>query len=309
MSRKVLCVHADAAVRARLAELARDAGGEAVEAEPRAALKRSRGAQVALAGGEAGLDVLARLALDRPAMPRIAVVETSDAETLLAAVERVHPWALVPLPLDLPRLTGALRDALACVLEGPPTELTRPVPRPPVERHFDDLVRDRLTGAESFHYLRLRLDEELERSSRYVRPLSLLLVDVDDLRAVNDRFGRGVGDFALREVAYQLASGARAVDRVGRWAAGAFAMLLPETTAGAALGLAERLRENIAARRIEPPPQLTGGRVVRVRVTVSCGVACTICDGVSRSATLVARADAALARAKQAGRNHTFVDK
>jgi diguanylate cyclase (GGDEF)-like protein len=142
-----------------------------------------------------------------------------------------------------------------------------------------------------------------------VRPLSLVLVDVDDLRGINDRWGRTVGDFALRQVASALTAGARMVDRVGRWSGGTFALVLPETTAGAAYGIAERLRADVAARRYPaaPPPGLE--RVpARLRLTVSCGAACTLKEGASRPQSLLARADAALARAKQRGRNRSVAD-
>src|SRR5262249_22718435 len=160
-------------------------------------------------------------------------------------------------------------------------------------------VSDPLTGAYGYHYLRLRLDEELERTARYSRPLSLILLDVDDLRSINDRHGREVGDLALKFVAATLMAGAREVDRVGRWAGGTFAMLLPETSAGAALGLAERLRGDVVAPRYPQAPSEFGPRPLpsRLRLTVSCGVACTVRDGVDRSASLVQRADAALLHA------------
>jgi diguanylate cyclase (GGDEF)-like protein len=172
---------------------------------------------------------------------------------------------------------------------------------------FAGLVADHLTGADGYQYLALRLEEELERAVRYGRPLSLALVDLDDLRGINDRYGRSAGDFALQQIAAALVAGARAVDRVGRWAGGGFALVLPETAGGAAYGIAERLRADVAARRLSTT--LDNGRALsRLRVTVSCGVACTVHDGVSRPATLLARADGALWRAKQGGRNRSVVD-
>jgi diguanylate cyclase (GGDEF)-like protein len=98
------------------------------------------------------------------------------------------------------------------------------------------------------------------------------------------------------------------VDRVGRWAGGTFALVLPETTAGASLGIAERLRTDIAARRLigvipgefRVPP--------RLRLTVSCGIASTVKEGAPRPQSLIARADAALFRAKNGGRNRSSAD-
>jgi diguanylate cyclase (GGDEF)-like protein len=170
---------------------------------------------------------------------------------------------------------------------------------------FERLTTDHLTGALGYHYLRLRLEEELERAARYSRPLGLVLVDIDDLRGINDRYGRPAGDFLLAQVASVLMGGARMVDRVGRWAGGTFALVLPETGAGAAFGLAERMRADLAARRFGgatlPGARPLGG----LRLTVSCGVAAAQPqDGRG----LVVRSHDALHRAKASGRNRSIVD-
>src|SRR5262249_11511776 len=150
------------------------------------------------------------------------------AAELLVLVERTHPWAILQAPLDRDRLAAALRDALASAMEGPPTELTQRFVRPPAPS-FEKLISDPLTGVEGYHHLRWRLDEELEPAARYSRPLPLALIDLDDLRGLNDRHGREVGDWALKQVAAAVLSSARPLDRVGRWAGGLFALILPET--------------------------------------------------------------------------------
>jgi diguanylate cyclase (GGDEF)-like protein len=170
---------------------------------------------------------------------------------------------------------------------------------------FERLTTDRLTGALGYHYVRLRLEEELERAARYTRPLSLILVDIDDLRGINDRYGRQAGDFLLSQVAALLMGGVRMVDRVGRWAGGTFAIVLPETGGGAAFGLAERMRADLAARRFGGAT-LPGARpLVGLKLTVSCGVAAAQQhDGRG----LVQRSHEALHRAKLRGRNRSVVD-
>jgi diguanylate cyclase (GGDEF)-like protein len=190
-----------------------------------------------------------------------------------------------------------VRDAIRATL----------VHRRPTPPDFEALTRDRLTGALTWHYFRLRLVEELERAARYTRALSLLLVDIDDLRGLNDRLGRAAGDFALLQVAQSLITGARSVDCVGRWSGGGFALLLPETAVGAAYGLAERLRADLAARRLPAPQQLLHPSRP-LRVTMSCGVASLYKDGAARPDSLVARADQALWRSKLGGRNRSIVD-
>jgi diguanylate cyclase (GGDEF)-like protein len=167
---------------------------------------------------------------------------------------------------------------------------------------FDRLVTDPLTGVFGYHYFRLRLDEEHERALLYTRPLALVLVDLDDLRGVNDRFGRAAGDLALQQVAQVISGSARAVDRIGRWSGGSLAVLLPETGVGPAYGLAERLRTEVAARRFGELEVEGARQLGRLHVTVCCGVA-----SLRQGRNLVARADDALWRAKTGGRNRSVV--
>lgn len=272
---KVLIVDGDTARIGRLAEAVARAGGDPVEVSSTAAAVRAGGAvEVALLCGGEGLEALAALSAAHPALPRITVVGGASDDELDAVVE-------------------ALKAALAA--------------RPAPAADFDALTRCRLTGVLSYHYFRLRLVEELDRAARYSRALSLVLVDIDDLRAVNDRLGRAAGDFALAQVAQLFATGARVVDLIGRWSGGGFALLLPETAVGAAYGLAERLRADLAARRLPAPPELLHPSRP-LRVTVSCGVASLYKDGAPRPQTLLARADHALWRAKLGGRNRSIVD-
>lgn len=173
-------------------------------------------------------------------------------------------------------------------------------------RTFDQLTLDARHGGLSPHYLKMRLEEEIDRAARYSRPLSLLLVDVDDLGAVNDRHGRAVGDAVLHQIAASMTENARAVDRLGRVSGGGFALVLPETPGGAAFGIAERLRADVAARRFTALAR--NDSLVELRCTISCGVASTRGGRTAATSRLEARADAALWRAKVAGRNRTVVD-
>jgi diguanylate cyclase (GGDEF)-like protein len=309
---RVLCLDADPARRAAIVDAVRRAGAEAVIV-PRAALARvARGAAVAVAAGEEGLLALGRLLLNRPSLPRLALVEPeASAESLVALVERAQPFRIVRERMPGPMLAAALADALV-LSPVTPTERALPLAgRAPVDGKLDfaSLTRDRLTGVHSHHYLRLRLDEELERTARYGRPLALAFVDVDGLSALNDEHGRATGDALLCQVAAALVAGARAVDHVGRWSGGTFALVLPETTAGAALGTADRLRADLAARRFAPR---VGAGLVRapaaapIRVTVSCGLAAA--TSAHGTGTLVDRTALALERAKLGGGNRSVVD-
>jgi diguanylate cyclase (GGDEF)-like protein len=272
---KVLILDGEAARIGQLAHIVAEAGGEPLEVtSAAAALRVAAAADVALLAGAEGLEALRALSVSHPTLPRITILGPASEH-------------------ELEQLAAAVHTAL----------LSR---RPP-ERDFDSLSRDRLTGVLGYHYFRARMTEELERAGRYGRALSLLMVDVDDLRGVNDRLGRGAGDCALAQVAQSLIVGARSVDYIGRWSGGGFAMLLPETAVGAAYGLAERLRVDLAARRLQAPASLVPSGQ-SLRVTISCGVASLYRDGAARPQSLVARADHALWRAKLAGRNRSVVD-
>jgi diguanylate cyclase (GGDEF)-like protein len=310
---RVLCLDADPARRATLIDAVRRAGAEAVVV-PRAALARvARGAAVAVGAGEEGLLALQRLLLTRPGLPRLALVEPdTSAESLVSLVERAQPFRIVRERAPGPLFAAALADALV-LSPIVPTERALPLAGRSgfdgAKLDFAALTRDRLTGVHNHHYLRLRLDEELERTARYGRPLALAFVDVDALSALNDEHGRATGDALLCQVAATLVAGARAVDHVGRWSGGTFALVLPETTAGAALGTADRLRADLAARRFAPR---LGAGLVRavatplVRVTVSCGLAAA--TSAHGTGTLVDRTARALERAKVGGGNRSVVD-
>jgi diguanylate cyclase (GGDEF)-like protein len=149
---------------------------------------------------------------------------------------------------------------------------------------------DGLTGVASRRRAEEVLADELEVAGP-ARPLSLILLDLDDFKAVNDTFGHNLGDEVLRGVARLLQQRGRLSDTVGRWGGEEFVVICPDTPVTGALGLAEQLRERIA--RLE---------IVGVgRRTASLGVAeAAVGDTID---TLIARADGALYAAKHAGRN------
>jgi two-component system cell cycle response regulator len=140
------------------------------------------------------------------------------------------------------------------------------------------------------------LEREFERVSRYAGGLSLLMIDVDHFKDVNDRHGHPAGDRVLREVALAIQDAVRAVDVVGRYGGEEFLALLPQTETEEARRLAERLRRAVESLAVEVP----GGVV---RVTISTGIASYPAPNVTTPEELIREADRALYRAKQAGRN------
>jgi diguanylate cyclase (GGDEF)-like protein len=136
---------------------------------------------------------------------------------------------------------------------------------------------------------------EWSRFQRYYRPLSVLMIDVDDFKAVNDRYGHEVGDEVLVAVADACREGKRSSDIVGRIGGEEFAMLLPETDLGQARIVAERVRRSIAASALQ-------AHEVHFNVTVSVGFAAATAS-MSGFEALLHAADQALCQAKAEGRN------
>ena len=161
-------------------------------------------------------------------------------------------------------------------------------------------ITDGLTGLYVSRYLRHRLKEELRTAQRYNRQLSVVMVDIDHFKKVNDTYGHQAGDEVLRVVARCLLDTVReGIDIAARYGGEEFALFLPETSVEGAGALAERLRRLIEKQRVE-----VGGEVIRV--TTSCGVA-TSPDHGTLPEVLVERADQALYRAKEGGRNRVEV--
>lgn len=165
----------------------------------------------------------------------------------------------------------------------------------------DMAVRDGLTGLLNHRRLHERMKEELSRSLRYHHPMTLLMIDMDYFKRYNDTYGHQQGDEVLRLLAEILRQNVRQSDIVGRYGGEEFAVILPETSKGAAVGLAQRLCEVVAN---TPFPGHPGGPPVRC--TISIGVASYPEDGLTVS-DLVSAADTALYRAKRFGKNRVVV--
>jgi diguanylate cyclase (GGDEF)-like protein len=157
-----------------------------------------------------------------------------------------------------------------------------------------DLSRtDPLTGLANARGFRERLEAEHARSLRYREPLSLLLIDLDGLKSINDRMGHPVGDLALLRLAAAIRDGARASDLGARYGGDEFVLLAPSTGSAAAAALAERIRRRVAEDEGDG-----------LAVTASVGVATFDPAGPAGAALgLMDAADAALYRAKRSGGN------
>lgn len=160
-------------------------------------------------------------------------------------------------------------------------------------------VRDALTGTWNRRYMMELLDRELARVQRYGTDLSVLMVDIDHFKRVNDAHGHLIGDEVLRIVATRIEAVIRTSDSLARLGGEEFLVLCPHTSGAQARVLAERLRAAIAETHM---PCLQGGP----SVTISLGVASARLDDPTAQ-TLIGRADEELYRAKSLGRNRVCV--
>lgn len=162
---------------------------------------------------------------------------------------------------------------------------------------YNAMTRDGLTGAFNKSYLLDSLQHEIARSLRCKRPLSVLLMDIDHFKSINDTYGHLVGDEILREFSNRLTNTKRPDDLLCRYGGEEFVLILGETELGQAVEIAERCREHIA----QSPFTSAEGPIP---VTVSMGAAeLPLNDGPITPSGLLKTADDRLYKAKQSGRN------
>jgi diguanylate cyclase (GGDEF)-like protein len=157
-------------------------------------------------------------------------------------------------------------------------------------------VTDDLTKLYNTRYLNSVLRRETKRASRSGRPLSLLFLDLDGFKGVNDRHGHLCGSRALVEAAAVIRGSARETDVVSRFGGDEFALILPDTGSEGAFAVGERIRERIAAH------EFLAGDGLKIHLTASVGVA-TLPDAAASADELVQAADQAMYRVKASGKN------
>ena len=159
-----------------------------------------------------------------------------------------------------------------------------------------DAMTDSLTGLANYRSFSLSLERELERSRRYDLPLSLITLDLDHMKVINDRHGHDAGNDAIREVASVLSGAVRKFELVARQGGDEFAVIVPNTSAADARRLAERLRDAVGTRAI-----------LGLKLSASIGLASWETGGREgrqlKAAEFLKASDDALYRAKRAGRD------
>jgi diguanylate cyclase (GGDEF)-like protein len=192
------------------------------------------------------------------------------------------------------RVSG-LMDAIG-KLTGSVVLLTEVTEHKALADRLERLARtDSLTGVNNRRHLLVIAERETARARRYARPLSVMLIDVDHFKQVNDSQGHAAGDEVLVQLTRTMTATLRSTDSLGRLGGEEFAILLPETDEAAAIAAGERIRARVAE-------MVVGTRAGAVHTTVSIGVAAL--DRSDRSfSELLSRTDEALYRAKACGRN------
>jgi len=196
-----------------------------------------------------------------------------------------------------PRVGAALGELLAVALEGPAQALDNALS---LRRAEALSVTDDLTQLYNSRYLNHVLRREVKRASRSARPLSLLFLDLDGFKSVNDSHGHLAGSRALVEAAAVIRGSARETDVVARFGGDEFALILPDTGCDGATAVGQRVRDRLAEH-----PFLAGDGLT-IRLTASVGVA-AFPDSATTAQDLVRAADMAMYRVKESGKNNVLL--
>jgi diguanylate cyclase (GGDEF)-like protein len=289
--------------RAALLEVALKTAVDAVQATGgRLSVRSADGeplAETAREGSLAGLQDAVQRA-EHGALQNGGLVEEDAAEVSIAAVAlgslesngRAHGLITVARR-DRP-FTDEDREVLLSLGEEAALALEN------IELHFQvrqQAVTDELTGLSNHGRFQELLNAEIEQVRRYHHPLGLIMLDIDDFKAVNDTYGHPQGDAVLRQVARVLRENSRDVDSPARYGGEELSLILPHTDLEGAYAIADRIRAAVEALRV---PRTDGAGVLRV--TASVGVSASTAG---HKDELIADADAALYEAKRRGKNCT----
>ncbi len=221
-----------------------------------------------------------------------------SADGALSCIELVdHNQTVVVFCANSAAIDGLSRDD-RIVLQAVASELVVAVENSRLYRLTKRLaITDELTDLYNYRYLQQRLDDEMGRADRYSKRLSLLMLDIDDFKRINDTYGHLVGDRVLSEVGLVLKSTVREVDIVARYGGEEFTIILPETDASGAFIVAEKIRETIAMHRF---PDAEGGH--SIHLTVSIGLSSYPVHAADKE-SLLRSADDAVYHAKETGKD------
>ncbi|MEP5780474.1 MAG: diguanylate cyclase, partial [Hyphomicrobiales bacterium] len=174
--------------------------------------------------------------------------------------------------------------------------------RESVQNTMELAVKDALTGLYNRRYLETHLASHVNIAHDKGTPLSLLILDIDHFKQVNDTYGHDAGDLILKEFAIRMSDNVRRIDLPCRMGGEEFVVIMPETDRDLAYSVAERIRDVVAAK-----PFVTGENGEEIVVTTSIGISCYV-DENDTPESMMKRADVALYQAKHAGRNRVVFE-
>jgi two-component system cell cycle response regulator len=227
-------------------------------------------------------------------MPILAIAEAEDSARLMRGLEiGINDYLI--RPIDKNELLARVRTQIR---KKRYTERLRDN----VQMSIEAAITDALTGLHNRRYMETHLATLVEQAQARGKPLTVLVLDIDFFKAVNDTHGHDAGDDVLREFAVRLKKSIRGIDLACRLGGEEFVVVMPDTDMAVATMVAERLRRRIAA---DPFPIARGER--KVEVTISIGLA-ALNGADDMAANVLKRADQALYRAKRDGRNRVVAD-
>ena len=227
-------------------------------------------------------------------IPILAIAEADNTARLARALEiGVNDFLL--RPVDRNELLARVRTQIK---KRRYTERLRDN----VQTSIELAITDGLTGLFNRRYMETHLRTLVEQSVARNKPITVLVLDIDYFKAINDSYGHDAGDDVLREFALRMRKATRNIDLACRYGGEEFVIVMPETDMAVATAVAERLRRRIAS---EPFAIQQGAR--HLEVTISIGIAALSSAG-DNAASILKRADQALYRAKRDGRNRVVPD-
>jgi two-component system, cell cycle response regulator len=227
-------------------------------------------------------------------IPILAIAETDNTAQLVRGLEiGVNDYLLRPVDRN-----EMLARARTQIKKRRYTERLRDN----VQTSIELAITDGLTGLFNRRYMETHLGTLVEQSAERGKPITVLVLDIDYFKAINDSYGHDAGDDVLREFALRMRKATRNIDLACRYGGEEFVIVMPETDMAVATMVAERLRRRIAS---EPFAIQQGAR--HLEVTISIGIA-ALSAADDNAATILKRADRALYRAKRDGRNRVVPD-
>jgi two-component system cell cycle response regulator len=225
-------------------------------------------------------------------VPILAVADVENNSRLVRGLE-IGVNDYLPRPIDRNELAARVRTQVR-------KKRYAERLRDNVQLSIEMAITDALTGLHNRRYMETHLATQVEQAAARGKPLTVLVLDIDYFKSVNDTWGHDAGDDVLREFALRIRKSIRGIDLACRYGGEEFVVAMPETDLAVATMVAERLRRRVAS---EPFPIQQGAR--SIEVTISIGIA-ALAAGDS-AASLLKRADEALYCAKRDGRNRVVL--